>query len=63
MVVVYQHVMVSAQKDPVCKIRFTTVSSPVIDVVSFGPTCRTIALPEHAPTVAYRKCDFLVRSK
>ncbi len=62
-IVVNEHVVMSAQEDSVRDIRLTAVARPVVDVVSLSPAGRTVASFEHAPAIAHGKRDLLMGSE
>jgi hypothetical protein len=63
MIVVQEHVVVSAQKDPVRQVRQAVISGPLVDVVGLRPAGRGVAVAPHASAVARRQSSLLPRGE
>src|SRR5690554_2657181 len=58
-VVVEEHVVVSAQQDPVREVGVAVISGPLVDVVGFGPGGGPVTVWPPAPTVPGGQADAL----
>ncbi len=59
MVVVEQHVVMSAQQDTVVDVSAAVIVIPFVDVVGFAPGRRSVAGGEDAPAVSHAQCGAL----
>jgi hypothetical protein len=63
MVVVHEHVVMSAKQYAAIQIGSPSVSMPVVDVMSLAPTRWSVTTREPASTIASGKCDSLPRGE